>query len=119
MRLKIQHSHKESKLRKTNSKITLPGKKTIRALQEIEFMMSSLRKIEDHYFYKEIDSPGQDPEECSRELTRFIRENNFIRKLCTVRAIIFEGFDTTLGSDNMDDTERAMKNIRSWEKPGC
>jgi hypothetical protein len=116
--LKIPNSQKENKVSKRNSKITLSGKKAIRALQEIEFMMISLRKIEDHYFYKEIDSPDQDPEECSRELTRFIRENNFIRKLCTVRSIISEKFDNTLGKDNMDDTERAMENIRVWEKPG-
>ncbi|MDE1193602.1 MAG: hypothetical protein PW896_00020 [Pseudomonas sp.] len=101
-----------------NNRITLTGKRTVRALQEIEFMMISLRKIEDHYFYKEFDSPSQDPDECSRELTRFIRENNFIRRLSVVRSIISEGFDNTLGKDHMDDLERAMEHLVFWENPG-
>jgi hypothetical protein len=116
--LKTPASPKENKLRKKNSKITLTGKRTVRALQEIEFMMISLRKIEDHYFYKEFDSPSQDPDECSRELTRFIRENNFIRRLSVVRSIISEGFDNTLGKDHMDDLERAMEHLVFWENPG-
>jgi hypothetical protein len=109
---------KENKIRKTNSKITITGKQAIRALQEVEFMMISLRKIEDHYFYAEIDSPGQDPEACTRELTRFIRQNNFIQRLCTVRKIISERFDNTLGKDDMDDTERALEHVPYWQKPG-
>ena len=114
----IPASQIEIKLRKKNNRITLTGKRTVRALQEIEFMMISLRKIEDHYFYKEFDSPNQDPDECSRELTRFIRENNFIRRLSVVRSIISEGFDNTLGKDHMDDLERAMEHLVFWENPG-
>jgi hypothetical protein len=109
---------KENKVRKSNSKITLTGKGAIKALQEVEFMMVSLRNIEDYYFYKALDSPDQDPEECPREICRFIRQNNFIQRLCTIRRIISEKFDNTLGKDDMDDTERAMEHIKYWRKPG-
>jgi hypothetical protein len=109
---------KEINVRRSNSKITLTGKKAIKALQEVEFMMISLRNIENHYLYKDLDSCEQDPEESPREITRFIRQNNFIQRLCTVRRIISEKFDNTLGKDDMDDTERAMEHIKYWQKPG-
>ncbi len=88
------------------------------ALQELEFMMISLRKIEDYYFYKELDSPGQDPTLREKEISRFVSENNFIQRLGTVRKIVSERFDHGLGKDQMGDTERAMEHLIFWEKPG-
>lgn len=81
-------------------------------------MLISLRKIEDHYFFEELDSPGQDPDNRAREISRFISENDFIKRLATVRRIISERFDNALGKDDMDDTERAMEHLEFWEKPG-
>lgn len=105
-------------LRKSNSKIVLAGKQAVKALQDVEFMMISLRNIEDHYFYKEIDFPGQDPAVRDEEISRFISENNFIKRLCLIRKIISKPFDSSLGKDDMDDLERAMEHLVFWEKPG-
>ncbi|WP_341958807.1 hypothetical protein [Pseudomonas sp. RC10] len=116
--MKSPPSPKENKLRKTNRKITLTGKKAIKALQELEFMIISLRKIEDHDFYKKLDSPGQDQNLQAQELSRFISENNYVQSLSSVRRIISERFDSTLGDDDMGDTERAMEHLVFWEKPG-
>ncbi|MFK3796306.1 hypothetical protein [Pseudomonas sp. NPDC088444] len=108
----------KNKLRKTNRKIIITGKQAIKALQEIGFMFISLRQMEDYYFYKEIEAPGQDPGTRAREISRFVTQNSFINRLAVVRKTISERFDNSLGNDDMSDSERAMEHLTFWEKLG-
>lgn len=116
--MKTQASLKENKLRKTNRKITLSGKKAIKALSEIELMMISLRNIQMHYHQNTCPPSEADIAECAFETMRFIQQSNYIKRLCKVRRLISERFDHTVGKDDMSDTERALEHVPAWCKPG-
>lgn len=91
-----------------NKKIVIPGESALEALAEIEFILISLHKMGSYY----SDKPT---EEYQRATTEFIDNEKVTQKLAKVRRIISESFDTTLGTDDMDDIERHMERINFWK----
>lgn len=91
-----------------NKEIVIVGESALEALAEIEFILISLHKMGSYYSDKPI-------EEYQRATTEFIDNEKVTQKLAKVRRIISEGFDTTLGEDDMDDIERRMEGIDFWK----
>ncbi|MBA1380871.1 hypothetical protein [Pseudomonas brassicacearum] len=91
-----------------NRKIIIPGESALEALAEIEFILISLHKMGSYYSDKST-------EEYHRATTEFIDNEKVTQKLAKVRRIISEGFDTTLGTDDMDDIERHMEGLNFWK----
>jgi hypothetical protein len=96
---------------KENEKITLTGEEAVSILRDIELMLISLHRIGSAY----IDKPKSDYE---AETCRFIDEWKITHKLADIRSLISEKFDSTLGDDDMDDLERAMEDVKCWNKAG-
>lgn len=92
----------------TNKLIVIPGEALLEVLAEIEFMLISLHKMGSYYGDKPV-------EEYHRETTEFIDEERITHRLAKVRKILCEGFDSSLGEDDMDDIERRMQNIKFWK----
>ena len=116
--MKTLNLSKENKLRSANKQITISGKKAVKLLAEVEFMMISLRNIEKHYYYNEAASTQAGALDRALETIRVIDEERFIRRLCKVRRLLSEHFDNRVGDDEKGDTERALENLPFWEKPG-
>lgn len=95
---------------KQNKKISLSGKEAIYVLKEINLILISLHNIGSYYMDK-------NKVEYDRETNRFIDDWKVTERLAGLRETLTEKFDLTLGDDDMDDIERAMKSIRYWTKP--
>ncbi|KQW09985.1 MULTISPECIES: hypothetical protein [Pseudomonas] len=91
-----------------NKEIVISGESALEALAEIEFILISLHKMGSYYGDKPI-------EKYQRATTEFIDNEKVTQKLAKIRRIISEGFDTTLGEDDMDDIERRMEGINFWK----
>jgi hypothetical protein len=92
----------------SNKKIMIPGESALEALADIEFILISLHNMGSYY----SDKPLADYQ---RATTEFIDNEKITQKLAKVRRILSEGFDNTLGPDEMDDIERHMENIEFWK----
>jgi hypothetical protein len=92
----------------SNKKIIIPGEILLEALTEVEFILISLHKMGSHY----QDKPTK---EYYRATTHFIDDEKITQRLAKIRHILSEGFDTSLGVDDMDDIERRMQNINFWK----
>ena len=115
--MKIRLSKKENKLRKVNKKIKISGKSALRIMTEVEYMMISLRNIAIHYYDNADDPANVDSVAYAQEVTNFVDDQKVVERLCSIRRILSERFDHTLGKDDMDDTERAMEDLPFWQKP--
>lgn len=104
---------------KTNEQVTIPGTELVDALKEIEIILISLHRMGSYYAIKyHEDKLKIDNAEYEKETTRFIDEWKVTHRLAKVRGILSDKFDNTLDVDDMDDIERAMEELRYWEKPG-
>lgn len=90
-----------------NKRIVIAGKALLDALAEIEFVLISLHKMGSYYGDKPV-------EEYQRVTTEFIDNEKVTQRLAKVRRIISEGFDSSLGEDDMDDIERRMEGMNFW-----
>ena len=90
-----------------NQKISFTGDEVLDIFREIELILTSLHCMGSHY--------PQGGAEYERETTRFIDEWKVCARLARVRGILGEKFDSTLGSDDMDDLERAVQDLPYWE----
>ena len=96
---------------KENGQITVSGNEAIEILKEINLILISLHDMGSYYMNK-------DTSEYEKETTSFIDGWKVTHRLSKIRGILSEKFDNTLGADDMDDLERAMEDLRYWEKPG-
>jgi hypothetical protein len=94
-----------------NDQIVLSGDDAIEILKEINTILISLHYMGSYY----VDKNKVDYE---RETTAFIDEWKVTHRLSKIRGILTGKFNNSLGTDEMDDLERAMSNIKYWEKPG-
>ena len=94
-----------------NKKIILSGEEAVAILKDVELMLVSLHRIGSVYMDK-LES------DYAYETCRFIDEWRITHKLADIRSLISEKFDTSLGDDDMDDLERAMEDIKCWNKEG-
>lgn len=94
-----------------NEEIKLTGSEALKILREINLILISLHDMGAYYMDK-------DTLEYEKETTRFVDEWKVTSRLAQVRGILSEKFDNTLGDDDMDDLERAMEDLKYWEKPG-
>nr|WP_175799880.1 hypothetical protein [Burkholderia anthina] len=101
----------------SNEKIELSGGEALSILCELEYLLISLRNI-GTYYHEPSRVFGDGNLEYCAETTRFIDENKVTQKLAKVREIISAKFDSSLGDDDMDDIERAVEDIKVWERPG-
>lgn len=101
------------KLLDANTTIQIPGEELARVFLEIELVLISLHKIGAHYATTDTASKN----DYEHETTRFIDEWRVTERLALARSIISERFDQTLGSDDMDDLERAAETLKYWENP--
>ncbi|PJJ19908.1 hypothetical protein CLU90_3140 [Janthinobacterium sp. 67] len=103
-----------------NRRIVLSGEDALRILCEIEFLLMSLNNIGRHYYPDGADD-GADAQRRARycaETTRFIDAQQATMRLALMRRILSAPFDSTLGEDDMDDIERAVKALPLWRAPG-
>lgn len=102
-----------------NHHIVLSGEDALRILREIEFLLQSLHRISRHH-YPDGDDGGADAVRRARycaQTTRFIDEQQATTRLALMRRILCASFDTTLGTDEMDDIERAIAALPLWRVP--
>ncbi|WP_081064342.1 hypothetical protein [Burkholderia stagnalis] len=105
-------------MEKANENISIPGSEALHILMELEYLLISLRNIGRYYHQGPGGSGDRESAEYFTETTRFIDENGVTHRLAKIREIISEKFDRTLGEDDMDDIERAVEDVKVWEKPG-
>lgn len=103
-------------LLKDNEKIHLSGEEAIDILNEVEYMLISLRDIARHY-YDNADGCISDQNRAlyCEETTRFIDEGGVTERLAKIREKITGKFNLELGDDDMDDIERAMESLKYWK----
>lgn len=102
---------------KSNEKIEFPGIEALSILCELEYLLISLRNI-GTYYHEPSRASGDIHSEYCAETTRFIDENKVTQRLAKLRETISRKFDNSLGDDDMGDIERAVENIKTWERPG-
>ncbi|MEI5908200.1 hypothetical protein WAK64_14165 [Bacillus spongiae] len=96
-----------------NKSITYSGERIIDALKEVELILISLHKMGSYFGEKFLeDGEAQHRAEYEKETTHFIDDWKVANRLATIRTILSEKFDDTLGEDDMDDIERAMEGIK-------
>ena len=97
-------------LRPQNEKITYKGEDMLDILKELSFILCSLHDIGSCY----ADCINEKRREYEKETTDFIDDSRVCERLAHIRSKLTEGFDLTLGDDDMDDIERACCDIRYW-----
>ena len=102
---------------KSNEQISISGIEMIEVLKELELILISLHKIGSYYGERFIEDEDKYRTEYEKQTTRFIDEWKVTQRLAKVRQILSLKFDDTLGEDDMDDVERAMKGLKFWESP--
>ncbi|WP_205128718.1 hypothetical protein [Burkholderia ubonensis] len=105
------------KVQKNNEEIVFSGDEALSALVEIEYLLISLRNI-GRYYHADRNESGDVNLTYSLETTRFIDESGVTRRLAKLREMLSAKFDHSLGEDDMDDIERAVEDLKVWEKPG-
>ena len=101
-------------LNSNNKKIIYNGEDIVNILKEISFILCSLHDIGSYY----SDSIDEKRREYEKETTNFIDNSSICERLAHIRRKLTEGFDLTLGDDDMDDLERACQDIIYWNKLG-
>ena len=101
-------------LNSNNEKIIYNGEDIVNVLKEIEYILVSLHDMGS--YYAENTHAGRD--EYEKETTAFIDNSLVCDRLAAVRKKLSEKFDLSLGEDDMDDIERACRNIGYWRRPG-
>jgi hypothetical protein len=101
-------------LNSNNQKIVYDGEDIVNVLKEINFILCSLHDIGSCY----ADRIDEQQYQYEKETTDFIDNSRICERLAHIRSKLTEGFDLTLGDDDMDDLERACRNINYWSKPG-
>ena len=101
-----------------NKTLTLSFEEAITLLSELETLIISLANIGRHYHHETTPLNEQVNIEYALETTRFIDEYNITNTLAQMRKMISEKFDNSIGTDGMGDIERAIQNLKTWEKPG-
>ena len=101
-------------LNSNNQKIVYDGEDIVNVLKEINFILCSLHDIGSCY----ADRIDEKQYQYEKETTDFIDKSRICERLAHIRSKLIEGFDLTLGDDDMDDLERACRNINYWSKPG-
>lgn len=96
---------------KVNERITFNWDEVVKIFKELELVVVSLDKIGSY----NVDN---DEMKFQNNLTNFIVDWKIGEKLAEARKVISEKIDDTLGEDDMDDLERAMENLKYWNKPG-
>lgn len=102
------------KLNSNNRSIAYKGEDIVSVLNEISFILCSLHNIGSCY----ADCIDEKRHEYEKETTDFIDNSHICDRLANIRSKLTEGFDLTLGDDDMDDLERACQRINYWSKPG-
>ena len=101
-------------LNSNNKKIIYNGEDIVNVLKEISFILCSLHDIGSCY----DDCSDENRHQYEKETTDFIDNSHICERLAHIRSKLTEGFDLTLGDDDMDDLERACQNIDYWSKQG-
>ena len=100
-------------LNKNNEKIVYAGEDMVNILKELDYILISLHQMGSYYA-----GINDDDLEYEKETTGFIDEAEVSDRLSSIRAKLSEGFDRSLGEDDMDDLERVCMDIEYWSKPG-
>ncbi|MDX5631071.1 MULTISPECIES: hypothetical protein [unclassified Brenneria] len=102
---------------KENEKITFNGSELIEIIKEVNYILISLNKI-GGYYYNAPEISNKRVLEYKLETADFIDRNEVCTKLANIRKVLSEKFNDELGTDDMDDIERATEDTIYWEKPG-
>ena len=100
-------------LNENNKKITYSGEDMLNVIKEIDRILISLHDIGSCYADKLPDKM----QEYEHETTGFIDGGRVCEGLAAIRKTLSEGFDRSLGEDDMDDIERACADTVYWQKP--
>ena len=97
-----------------DKKIIYNGEDIVNVLKEVNYILCSLHDIGSFY----ADSIDKNRSEYEKETTDFIDNSHICERLANIRSKLTEGFDLTIGDDDMDDLERACQDIDYWSNPG-
>jgi hypothetical protein len=95
-------------MRRPKDHITYPREKVVAVLRTIEELVVSLDRIGSASY-------DMTKAEHNAALTDFIQRHKIFRKMAEARAILSEPFPTTVGTDEMDELEREMQDVRYWK----
>ena len=90
-------------LSKNNEIITYSGEDVVNVLKEIDYILVSLHQMGSYY----ADKVDGSKLEYEKETTEFIDGAAVCERLVAVRAKLSEGFDNSVGEDDMSDLEHA------------
>ncbi|WP_299490943.1 hypothetical protein [uncultured Shewanella sp.] len=93
-----------------NPNVTYSKDDIFGVLKTINLLVVSLNSIA----MESVDNPKIN---LANEILTFLQENNMLDRLSSIREVLSEAFDTTLGDDDMDELERAMEDIEYWSAP--
>lgn len=91
-----------------NQQIVLPGTVALEIMRELEYMLISLRKISDHALF----NPAFNFDSAT---ANFVVDAQVRNRLAKVRGLLSEGFDNSLGADDMGDVERYVEDLEFWK----
>lgn len=98
-------------LKGRNKKIEFKGDDMINILKEINLILCSLDHIGGYYCDKDLS-------QFDKEATNFIDNSCVCERLSAIRRVLCEKLEIETGKDEMEDLEKACKNMPYWIKPG-
>ena len=95
---------------KNSTKLIYDKNEILSVLKNINFILLSLHKIGS--CYNDIDL-----ETYEHWTTEFIDNNRVAEMLSDARELLSSQFSNDLGEDDMCELERAMENLKYWQRP--
>src|SRR5688572_26972078 len=89
-------------------RVSYQRKKVIEVLRTLNELVVSLDRIG-------AAAADQTTAEHDAALAAFVRRHRIFKKAAQARRILSEPFSTRVGSDGMDELERAMESVRYWK----
>lgn len=98
-------------MKNNKDEVLLTQDEALKMFVEINYIAVSLANIDRYYSLPENNNNSN----YQYEIGKFILDQRVTKKLLSVRAILTNSFDLTIGNDDMDALERACQNIDYWE----
>ena len=100
-------------MKKNKDEVTLTQDEALKIFVEINYIAVSLANIDRYYSLPDNNNISS----YKHEIGAFILDQKVTKRLLSIRALLNNSFDLTIGDDNMDDLERACEDIEYWKRP--
>lgn len=103
---------------KDNGLIKCNGADLLNVLEDVEYMLISLRNI-GNFYYRDVAPP----DEVTRlayavETTRFLNRSGIYQRLERMKKILLEPMLSEYGTNGGVKLKRSLKKVKCWERPG-